>query len=58
MDWQTSITILIILFAAWRVWRRLWSFVTAKEENSCGGCHACPSGNDSNPAPKIVTLDY
>jgi len=55
MDWQTPLTILIVLIAVGDIIRRLWINLSGRSKPGCGSrCSGCVSG--SVDEPNIVQL--
>ncbi|MEZ6064071.1 MAG: FeoB-associated Cys-rich membrane protein, partial [Planctomycetaceae bacterium] len=55
MNWQTPLTILIVLIALGDIVRRLWVSLSGRSQPGCGSaCSGCSGG--STQEPQIVSL--
>jgi len=48
MDWQTFVSLLIVLFAAAMVVRWCWRIAHGASSGCAAGCHHCPSNPKRN----------
>ena len=56
MDWQTSITLVILAIAAGILFRRLGAFLHASRAGKCGSCVGCGDSAKDKAGLQLVPL--
>jgi hypothetical protein len=52
-DWQTTITVALVVAAAIYVARTAWRSVVQRQAAACGGCGTCPASKRGEPVSVI-----